>query len=173
MGVHFDYFRAPDAKTAMQAIDRPGGPLYPEPDFDGVETKGIDPRVILGQLVALIRGVPYELDMVRTMSMWPPREGAPKTLEEYNALPDDSPWKEDGGPLLEELDLQTRDTLASVDDGQAPALAAQWVRIEEFRNCVDAEDMRSLIQELVGLARRASNSGDQLYCCCILDSIND
>jgi hypothetical protein len=163
MGVEFDYFRAPDAQTAKQAIDRLGGPLLPEPAFDGVEAKWIEPRVILGKLVALIRGVPYELDMVRTIGVWPPPESAPKTEEEYEALPDDSPWKDDG-PLLEELDLQTRDTLASVNDGQVPALAAQWVQIEEFRNAADPEYMRSLIQELVGLARRARDGGDKLYC---------
>jgi hypothetical protein len=163
MGVEFDYFRSPEAKTAKQAIDRLGGPLFPEPAFDGVEAKWIDPCVKLGKLVALIRGVPYELDMVRTIGVWPLPESAPKTEEEYDALPDDSPWKDDG-PLLEELDVQTRDTLASVDDGQVPALAAQWVQIEEFHNAADLEYMRSLIQELVDLARRARNSGDQLFC---------
>lgn len=165
MGVVFDYFRASDAKTAKQAIDRQGGPLFPEPAFDGVETKGIDPQVILGSLVAFIRGAPYELEMVRTVGVWPPPESAPKTEEEYEALPDDSPWKD--GPLLEELDLQTRDTLASVNDGQVADLAAQWVQIEEFHNAADPEEMQLLIEELVGLARRARNSGDLLYCWCI------
>jgi hypothetical protein len=72
MGVLFDYFRAPDAKTAKRAIDRLGGPLAPEPIFDGVDAKGIDPTVNLGQLVAFIRKVPWEVDIVRTTGIWPP-----------------------------------------------------------------------------------------------------
>ena len=128
MGVIFDYFRAPDAKAAAQAMDRQGGPLLPEPAFDGVYTKWIDPQVILGSLVAFIRGTPYTLEMVRTKGVWPPPESAPQNEEEYDALPDDSPWKE--GPFLEELDVETRDTLASVNDGRIADLAAQWAQIE-------------------------------------------
>jgi hypothetical protein len=69
---------------------------------------------------------------------------------------------------LEELDVQTRDSLASVDDEQLPALAAQWAQIEEFGSGLDAEDVRPLIQELAGLARRAHDSGDRLYLWCCL-----
>ena len=56
VGVLFDYFRAVDADSAA-IVDADGwaGPLAP-PDgaepFDGVDAKGIDPIVMLGQLVA-------------------------------------------------------------------------------------------------------------------------
>ena len=162
MGVLFDYFRAPDAKAAARAVELPGGPLLPEPAFDGVEAKGIDPCVVLGQLVAFIRGVPWDVDLVRTVLVWPPPETQPATEEEYEALPEDSPWKE--GPLLQALDRDVRDTLGTVDDARLPALAAQWARIEEFHHTMRTDDALSLIKDLVGLARRARDAGHPLYC---------
>lgn len=162
MGVLFDYFRTTDAKAAGRAVDLPGGPLLPEPAFDGVEAKGIDPGVTLGQLVALVRGVPWNVDLVRSVLVWPPPETQPATEEEYDALPDDSPWKD--GPMLEELNRDVCDTLGTVDDAGLPALAAQWARIEEFHDTMSADDALSLIKDLVALARRARDAGDRLYC---------
>jgi hypothetical protein len=162
VGVLFDYFRAPDAKTAARAMQLPAGPLLPEPAFDGVEAKGIDPAVALGKLVALIRGVPWDVDLVRLVLVWPPPETQPASEEEYDALPEDSPWK--GGPMLEELNRDVCDTLATVDDARLAALAAQWAQIEEFHNTMSADDALSLIKDLVGLARRARDAGDRLYC---------
>ncbi|MFF0329638.1 hypothetical protein ACFYTU_53615 [Nonomuraea angiospora] len=71
------------------------------PSFDAVEAKGIDPVVILGQLIALARETPYGRDLVRTATVYPPPEGAPATVEEWEALPEDSPYKE--GPMIEEF----------------------------------------------------------------------
>src|SRR6266498_2494408 len=83
MGVLFDYFRAPDA-AAAQAMELPTGPLVPSDAglsvFDGVATKGVDPAVVLGQLVAIVREVPWTTDVVRTESVWPPPETAPATV---------------------------------------------------------------------------------------------
>ncbi len=162
MGVLSDYFRARDAKSAARAMELPGGPLLPVPAFDGVECKGIDPCVVLGQLVAFIRGVPWDAGLVRSVLVWPPPEIKPATKEQYNTLPEGSPWKE--GPWLEELDREVCDTLAAVDDARLPALAAQWVRIEEFHNTKSTDFLLSLIRDLVGLARRARDAGDRLYC---------
>ena len=162
MGVLSDYFRAPDAKSAARAMELPGGPLLPEPAFDGVEAKGIDPYVVLGQLVALIRGVPWHVNLVRGVLVWPPPETEPATKEQYNMLPEGSPWKE--GPWLQELEREVRDTLATVEDTRLPALAAQWARIEEFHHTMSAEVALSFIKDLVGLARRAHDAGDRLYC---------
>jgi hypothetical protein len=148
MGVLFDYFRAPDAKTAARAMELPGGPLLPEAAFDGVEAKRIDPRVVLGQLVAFIRGVPWDVNLVRTVLVWPPPGTDPGTAETW----------------LEELNLEVRDALAAVDDARLPVLADQWARIEEFHRRVDTDVALSLIKDLVGLARRARDGGDRLYC---------
>jgi hypothetical protein len=162
VGVLTDYFRAPDAKSAARAMELPAGPLLPEPAFDGVEAKRIDPCVVLGQLVALIRGVPWDVHLVRTVMVWPLPETKPATKEAYNALPEASPWKQ--GPWLEELEREVRDALATVDDARLPALADQWARIEEFHRTMSAEVALSLINDLVGLARRARDAGDRLYC---------
>jgi hypothetical protein len=143
-------------------MELPGGPLSPEPAFDGVEAKRIDPCVVLGQLVAFIRGVPWHVNLVRTVLVWPPPETKPATEEQYNALPEDSPWKE--GPWLQELQREVRDTLATVDDARLPGLATQWARIEEFHHTMSTDDALSLIKDLVGLAGRARAAGDRLYC---------
>jgi hypothetical protein len=59
MGVLYDYFRAPGPAAALRAMDRAGGPLTGdaagESAFDGLDAKGIDPKVVLGQLVDLAR----------------------------------------------------------------------------------------------------------------------
>jgi hypothetical protein len=162
MSVLFDYFRAPDAKTASRVMDSSAGPRLASPAFDGVETKLVEPIVVLGQLVGFIREVPWEVDIVATTMIWPPPETEPKTNEAYNKLPENSPWKT--GPWLQELGPQVRDALASVDDGRLTSLAAQWAIIEEFDRDLDVEILRSLIQDLVNLARRARDHGDRLYC---------
>jgi hypothetical protein len=162
VGVLYDYFRAPDAKTAERAMDSVGGPCFAEPPFDVVETKSVDPVVVLGQLVAFIRKVPWEPNIVNMTTVWPPPESAPKTQAAYDKLPEDSQWK--AGPWLEELDLQVRDTLASVDDKRLPTLAAQWSAIEEFGGNSDIEVSRRLILDLNRLARDAREHGDLLYC---------
>jgi hypothetical protein len=162
MGVLYDYFRASDAKAAGRAMKSRGGPGFAKPAFDCVETKSIDPAVALGKLVAFIRKVPWEVGIVPTTMVSPPAETAPKTEAAYNKLPEDSQWKT--GPWLEELGLNVRDTLASVDDKQFPALAAQWAKIEEFGGVFDVEGLRRLIRDLAGLARRARDHDERLYC---------
>jgi hypothetical protein len=161
MGVICDYFRAADGREAARVMERLGGPLGPAPAFDGVETKGIDPAVILGQLVAFIRRVPWEVDLVPTTMVWPSPETKPPSEEAYNRLPESSPWKT--GPWLEELSPRVRDTLATVEDARFSELAAQWAGVEELYDA-DERDLLVLIKDLVGLARRARDAGDKVYC---------
>jgi hypothetical protein len=73
-----------------------------------------------------------------------------------------SPWRH--GPWLQELDNEARNTLASVDDARIPGLAVMWANIEEFKGHARVESMVTLITDLVGLARRARDAGDHLYC---------
>ena len=86
--------------------------------------------MVLGQLVAFIRRVPWEPDIVPRAPVWPSPESEPTGKEQYDALPEDSPWKT--GPWLDELGAPVRDTLAALDDSSIPDLAAQWAQIEEF-----------------------------------------
>jgi hypothetical protein len=162
MGVIHDYFRAPNAREAGRVMERLVGPLGPASAFDGVETKGIDPFVTLGQLVAYIRQVPWEVDLVSATTVWPSPETKPASEEAYNSLPESSPWKT--GPWLEELSPRVRDTLSAVEDARFSELAAKWAGIEEFDSQADETDLLVLIKDLVGLARRARDAGDQVYC---------
>ncbi|WP_344831065.1 hypothetical protein [Nonomuraea dietziae] len=130
--------------------------------FDAVDAKGIDPVVILGQLVALIRDVPYDLDLVRTITLYPPPEGGPKSLDEWEALPEDSPYKE--GPGIEELPADVRDSLAGVPDARLADLAERWGRIEEFFGRPDEGYLTTLMGELRELAQRAQAEDQMIYC---------
>jgi hypothetical protein len=158
MGVFCDYFRASDADYAMLAIV--SGPQ--NTDFNTVEAKGVDPFVMLGKLVAFIRSTPWSPNTVAARTIWPPPKTKPTSQGAFDRLSQNSPWRT--GPWLEELSVQTRDTLALADDARLPELAEQWAKIEEFGRLVDARDLLPLIRELVDLARKARDNGEQLYC---------
>ncbi|MEU4323659.1 hypothetical protein [Nonomuraea dietziae] len=161
MGVFYDYYRAADRQAAMAEPDR-GRAESGSTAFDAVDTKGIDPVVILGQLVALIRDVPYDLDLVRTITLYPPPEGGPRSLEEWEALPEDSPYKE--GPGIEELSADVRDSLAGVPDARLADLAERWGQIEEFFGRPDEGYLTTLMGELRELAQRAQAEDQMIYC---------
>ncbi len=163
MGIVHDYFRAADTKAALQAMELPAGPLSSQGAFDGVAAKGVDPYDVLGQLIALIRRVPtWAPNLVQAIDISPPPETKPGSAEEYDGLPEDSPWKT--GPWLIELNGSVRDALATVDDARVSDLAARWAQIEELGGVLTADDARALIGDLVGLARRTRESRNRLYC---------
>ncbi|MGW0194186.1 hypothetical protein [Nonomuraea sp. NPDC003201] len=125
------------------------------------------PRSGPGQLVAFAGQVGYSLGLVETVGLYPPPEDAPRSDDEWDALPEDSPYRE--GPGIMELSAKARDMLASVDDAGLPMLAEQWAAIEEFSHFTDDDGyMLSLTKDLVGLARRARENDQLLYCWCCL-----
>ncbi len=74
MGVLIDYFRAPDAASVVRVLKQTDGasPLGTEPSvFDGVEAKGVDPTVVLAMLIAAIRQVAWQVDLVEETTVWP------------------------------------------------------------------------------------------------------
>ncbi|MFI9594548.1 hypothetical protein [Nonomuraea sp. NPDC052265] len=143
-----------------RAVDKP---MPGVPTFDAVDAKWIDPDVILGRLIALVREIPFNLDLVQTISVYPPPEGSPATIEEWEALPDDSPYKE--GPGIEELPADVRDTLADIPDDRLGEFAEQWEQIEEFADIPPATGyLLELVTELRGLAQRAQKEGQMIYC---------
>ncbi len=150
MGVLFDYFRAYDDATAVRQMDGlEGGPIaVPDGSVDAVDLHGIDPWVVLGQLVSLARDAEWDSDTVRTELLWPEAE--------------------DTGPWLISLDDGVRDTLAGLTAEHMAELSAQWARIEEL--ALDGDEPAGLmlptIEEIAGLARRAQAAGDHLYCWC-------
>lgn len=160
MGVLTDYFRAADAASVVRALGCTDGRLLVggrNPHFDGVEAKHLDPCVVLGQLIAAIDQVPWEVDLVGEAPVWPttpaPRPGDPQD--------EDDPWAT--GPWVRELDAAVRDTLAGVRDADVPMVVARWVQTEELRPAA-VEDMQSLAEELIQLARRAREADELLYC---------
>jgi hypothetical protein len=161
MGVFYDYYRAANRQAAVEKPDYPRTverPLPGIPAFDAVETKWLTPWDSLPQLIALIRNVPYTDDLVQTVDLYPPPEGAPKTDEEWDALPEDSPYLV--GPGIEELPADVRDTLADVPDERLIQLGEQWAAEDGS----DPWPLSRLIAELRDLARRARSEDQLLYC---------
>jgi hypothetical protein len=154
MGIINDYFRAENAEYALLAIASSPRSV----GFDTVEAEGIDPWVMLGQLVAFIRG----MDTVATRPVWPPLKTEPTSKDAYDQLPESSPWRT--GPWLHELNTETRDALALVDDALLSELASQWSKIEEFRGSESGDSLLPLLIELVELARKAHKNSEPLYC---------
>lgn len=153
MGVLYDYFRAPSDDAAIALIGEIGGGPVVVADssrtVDAVDLKGIDPGVALGSLVGFVRGVHRRKDLVRSDLLW--------SLDEQ-------------GPWLLSIDDDTRDALAAITDDQVPALSAQWGRIEELASDgpLPGGQLIPVINAISGLAGRARDAGDHLYCWCCL-----
>jgi hypothetical protein len=160
MGVLTDYFRAGDAASVVRALERTdGGPLVgvEDPAFDGVEAKGVDLVVVLGNLIAAIQQVPWSVDLIPHATVWP-TTSAPG---QEGPADEGDPWAT--GPWVSELGTTARDALADVPAADVPAVVAAWVQTEELEG-VRADDVRPLVEELIQLARRARDNGERLYC---------
>ncbi|MCO1578063.1 hypothetical protein M8C13_20120 [Crossiella sp. SN42] len=168
-GPGFVYFRARDQGDAGRSLGLPGGPLTEDstgtPAFDGVIARAVEPFLVLGALVAATRDVRWHPELSPIVSVWPPEETEPRSIEEAMTLPDGSPWK-DPGSVLQELGTATRDSLAAVPEDRLAQVAAQWSRAEAFAHFQDVnpESMLSVVRDLVGLAQRARAADEQLYC---------
>ncbi|MDX3186847.1 hypothetical protein PV458_00380 [Streptomyces sp. MN03-5084-2B] len=140
----FDYFRAPDAGAVSRVMDAGGGRTPVGTVFDGVDAKGVDPAVVLGQLIAAIRRVPWSPDLVTETLVWPGQD------------------PEHEGPWVSELDTSALEALAQA--GDLPRVAQEWAGIEEFDGRLDAADAQAFIESMAGLARRARDAGESLFC---------
>ena len=157
MGVLYDYFRAADDAAVVALMDRlDGGPVAVggESVVDAIDFKGIDPDIALGQLIAFALEVPWDLDIVDSELVWPSEE---------EAMSGES-------PVVTSLPDSARDALAGIGAQRVGPLAERWARIEEFKHYsgMTVEDWSGLVQEVIGLAQRARDSGEHLYCwCCV------
>ncbi|OZV76454.1 hypothetical protein CA850_26770 [Micromonospora echinospora] len=158
MGVLYDYFRAPNTEAVAELMAAAGGgPLAGAGDsrladaVDAVDAKGIDPSVILGQLVSYALDVPWDTRLVGDRLVWPDGAGRDPGYE---------------GPWVVVLGDSARDALAGIPDERMSALADRWLRVEELSDFGDPQPaaMLVLLSDLVGLARRARGNGDHLYC---------
>ena len=68
------------------------------------------------------------------------------------------------GPWVTELSNETRQTLASLDPGRIPSVAANWIQAEEFRGQMDVATAEQIVGEMRTLALRAEQAGEPLYC---------
>ncbi|MEV4576947.1 hypothetical protein AB0K16_27245 [Nonomuraea jabiensis] len=96
-------------------------------------------------------------------AVYPPPEGSPATIEEWEALPEDSPYKD--GPGIEELPADVRDTLAGIPDDRLGEFAEQWEQIQEFADLPPATGhFLEIVTELRSLAQRARKEDQMIYC---------
>jgi hypothetical protein len=146
MGVLYDYFRAPDDAVVCRHMDDHEAASPLSGDFEGIDLKGIDPSVVLGQLVGFASGRPHP---VRDRLVWP-AGGEPDPGHE--------------GPWVTALPDLTRDVLADIRPDRIPELAERWSRIEEFGGYADVGSLREDIQEIAALAGKARQQGESLYC---------
>lgn len=153
MGVLNDYFRARDDGEAARVTSHVGGPMRHgddgHPAFDGVDAKGMDHTVVLGQLVALLRGV-----------AWTPTVCGSRLVEAASGDLDEGPW-------VVVIDDAVRDDLAAIAPAAVPALAARWAGIEELHGA-EPSVIQPVLEELIALARRARDAGEHLYEWCSL-----
>jgi hypothetical protein len=143
----FDYFRAPDRESVLRALAASGGHSPVPAPFDGLDAKGVDPAVVLGKVIAAIEQVPWSMELVPQELIFP-------------AQPDgDGPW-------VIELSASARDSLAGADD--APRVAREWSQIEELGGAISVEDTQAFVAAMIGLAGRAREHNELLYCWCCL-----
>ncbi len=139
MAVLYDYFAAPSDDAAATALEE-----GPRDQFPTVETKFIDPLVVMGQLEELLTGRPY--DEVVADPRW-----ADDVAKEHD----------DGGLLVITVTDGLRDGLAAADD--LDEVAVRWAGIEELEG-FDAAVLAEVLHELKALAVEAGKNGERLYC---------
>ncbi|WP_146238295.1 hypothetical protein [Streptomyces sp. Act143] len=165
MGILHDYFRAPDASAAVDWSVGPGGNWdqhsgagLNDHDADWFDAKGLDPNVVLGQLVAFAKGVPFDVHATAPALVWPDERLWPQGEDRPGQ---DSPWET--GLLLQRLPDEWIATLAEIHDEHLPLLALQWFDIPEapFADFIDVQDT---IAAFRALACRARDHGHAVYC---------
>jgi hypothetical protein len=151
MGVVTDYFSASSDEEAASAIDRLGGPSQPsddpsaKPPFDTVEAKNIEPAVVLGTLEALLTGRDYD-DIVKG----PRWSHLLASQDDYHLLV---------CTVTDEIQA----ALVAASGKRLAEVAVPWSQTEEMGG-TDPEVLAGLLEKLAGLARRATDRNERLYC---------
>lgn len=185
MVVDYEYFAADGDDEASSTIYRTGGPasqtvrLAPEPwvrrrllrrrstpdnqlttdtslhVFDTVPLAGIDPLVQLASLETLLTGRPYD-DVVAD-----PRCG-------HVVASQDGTERE-----VVTVTRTLRDALAMATDRELTGIADRWARAEHSWGRMDPVALAAGLLQLAGLARRAYERGQELYCWLLVRSPED
>ncbi|WP_026208069.1 hypothetical protein [Catelliglobosispora koreensis] len=148
MGVLYDYFLCGEPAQMRQLLDEHSGQSPVIAGLcEGVDAKGIDYTVGLGQAVALSQGVPWSVDLMANELVWPADD-------------------DDGeGPFVIVYTRLAVELLAKVD---AARVAPPWALTEEFGGRADPSDLAHVLAELTALARKAIAEDKHLYCWCSL-----
>ncbi|SFR13347.1 hypothetical protein SAMN04488564_103999 [Lentzea waywayandensis] len=139
MGVMYDYFAAPSDELAAATID--GGPVGGP--FRTVETKWLDPVVVMGKLEELLTGRPYD------------------EVFEDPRCGDDLAIEDDGERLVLTVTDGLRDGLAGT--GELTDVAEAWSKIDELKR-FDPVVLAEILHELKALAVEAVKNEERLYC---------
>jgi len=147
MTLAYEYFAAPSDEDAVRVLELVGaGPgRVVAGGFDIIDGAGIEPTVNLVDLEELLTGVAYDVITEN------PRAG--ETLAS----------QDDQGMVITITDsLQA--ALSRIDDNRLAPLAADWSHAEEFGGEVSPGDLRAFLADLSGLAKRALDRNERLYC---------
>ena len=159
MGMYYDYFHARDAAAAA-SIAAEG--IWKRKDVDVVSLKSFDAQVKLGKMLAFATNTTWTVDTFRSTMVWPP-EPAPKTPEDFDLLPEDSPWFL-SEYFLEEFAQEFRDALASISETQLLRLETDWKPTEEFEaDRYDTTGALSCFRSLLDLAKRAKAANHKFF----------
>ena len=140
--VYVDYFAAPSDEAAAAAVDRSGDPASA---FDTVHTE-VGPEMLVA-LEELLTGVSYQ-------------DNTPDVLDGRILVSHD-----EDDLLLVTVAAGAQVALAEADDRRLAELAARWSRVEELTGQHnDSDVLQRILEDLRGLARRAGERGDRLYC---------
>lgn len=159
MGQYWTYFRAKDAAKAKSLT--PKG-ILKDKSADSVSLKAFDHEIRLGQMLAFATSTDWTEDAVQTSFIWPPTP-KPETIEDWERLPDNSPWHSTDY-FLEEFAQDFRDRLAAIDSVQFQRLLKEWTPNQNFEG-FDIDDLRACFRDIVALARRARAANEKLFVC--------
>jgi hypothetical protein len=176
VGVLFDYFAADSDERAAATIDLPGGrsgamPFSPElrtamrtGDIETIQrlmrprvrvsehglhalsVKGIDPVVQLGNLEEILTGAGFDEVLAR------PRAGMTVAV------------RDEGEQLVVTITDELQRALTDLVPERLAAVAVPWAQTEEFRGSGDPGVLANFLEELAGLAVRATEQRQRLYC---------
>lgn len=144
MGVLLSYFAAGSDQRAAGVIDLAGGPEGA--GLPAVSGNGIDPVVQLGKLESLLTGTEYATVAVG------PRSGHAVAI------------RDEGERLVLTVTDELRQALAAASTERLDEVAVPWSQTEEFGGMAEPEALAAFLRQLAGLASRAGQSGERLYC---------
>lgn len=161
MSVIYIYFTTHSPDQAFQIATEKKPLIYKNETIDRSIQTGIEPVVILGQLIAKIKGTEFEKVEVEAKNIYP--SGTKPSVEDWieGRVPGDSAWHE--GTFCTQLTNDMRDALAEVSECSVERLALQWSVIEEWYGAVDIGALEKSIRDLSALSKRAQDAHNNLY----------